>query len=452
MLTDSILRNAISRAKAERRTIAVRDTGKTSCLEFRASYGGKASFAYVYRPADAPSPRRLKLGTYGPGFGLADARTAAQILIGKRAGGIDPLNERASTERQKKAQEAETRRRETAERNRLTFAGMAELYFSGHKTRHRSYFEMYSLNVQPLIGPVAVVDITRDMVQQIVDAVVSRGAHVQARRAFEVTRAMLRWGRGRNYLQGEPWKGVDLPEKGVPRTRVLSAAELRWVWQAGGIAWANKPNLLRMVRLQILLGLRSSEIAGLERGELSDDLLFWTIPGIRTKNKQRHVVPLPPMARAIIREALAQSNSKTHVFVGGRGKVERNDHIAHAVADLLADHNETVSEDNWIPRMTPHDFRRTLATGLESLGVPTNVIAAALNHISVKSSSVTTKHYAHADLTLEVRTALTRWQATIEAILAGGNPLALCNEDVEALEARILASTSVSRHALARLG
>ena len=75
-----------------------------------------------------------------------------------------------------------------------------------------------------------------------------------------------------------------------------------------------------------------------------------------------------------------------------------------------------------------HDLRRTVASGLEILGVPANVISTALNHISAKKASVTGRHYLHGDSTRSVQAALTEWQGTLEAILY-----------IEAMEERLLA-------------
>jgi len=73
------------------------------------------------------------------------------------------------------------------------------------------------------------------------------------------------------------------------------------------------------------------------------------------------------------------------------------------------------------------------------MGIAMTVIAAALNHISARAGSVTTRHYAHADLSAEVHVALTRWQAVVERVLAGDDPLTVKPEDIDELEARALA-------------
>jgi integrase len=150
-------------------------------------------------------------------------------------------------------------------------------------------------------------------------------------------------------------------------------------------------------------------------------------------------VPLPPLARTIIQEALEAATSKTHLFVGERGKPYRSDWMAKVVKRALDSHNEELAEDERIPRLTIHDLRRTVATCMERMGIPMTVIAATLNHISAKQASVTQRHYAHADLNMEIRAALTRWQATVEAILAGADPFETRVEDIQELEQRMLA-------------
>jgi integrase len=250
---------------------------------------------------------------------------------------------------------------------------------------------------------------------------------------------MLKWAAARDYLTAEPWRAVDLPAKGDARTRVLSATEIRWLWLLTDRWMTKNTNLARIARLLLLTGQRSSEVCGMERQEFTANLLEWNIPGRRCKNGQQHTVPLAPMVRAIVADAIAESPSKVHLFVGPRGKPARPDDLAHELADCIKAHNEGKPKTERIAAFTPHDLRRTTATALEKMGVPLTIISALLNHISAKASSVTTAHYTHSDLSMEVRAALTRWQATVERVLAGDDPFVTKVEDIEELERRMLA-------------
>ena len=64
-----------------------------------------------------------------------------------------------------------------------------------------------------------------------------------------------------------------------------------------------------------------------------------------------------------------------------------------------------------------HDLRRTVATGLQRLGVRFEVTEAVLNHVSGSRSGVAGVYQRH-DWALEKREALDLWAGHITAILA----------------------------------
>jgi integrase len=445
VLTDSKIKAAIARAEAEDKPVAVYDAGKTPGLELRANPGGRASWAYLYRPPGAKNRHRYRLGEYGTAFGLAEARRRAAELRDKRTAGIDPLAHRNQLTRAQMETEAAQRNKEAEEAARITMAKLAELFIAANEGLPwvKRYQQILTLNVVPILGARPAASIVRVDIQRVVDEVVERGARTQARRVFETTRRLLTWGVERDYLTGEPWRGVVLPERSGARERVLSAAELRWAWSLAErwIADDNgkAANQGRILRLLILTGQRSGEVNGMQHGEISRDLRTWLIPAARSKNGKAHTVPMPPLARQIVQEAMAAATSKKHVFVGKRGKPARPDDLAHDLADAVAGHNVGRREGDHLVAFVVHDVRRTVASGLEAMGVPITIISTALNHISTKAANVTTRHYAHADLSAEVRVALTRWQATIERVLAGDDPFTVRPEDIDELETRALA-------------
>jgi integrase len=455
MLSDQLIKGAIQRAVKEKRVVAIRDgAGGVAGLECRVSYKGTASFAYLYRRDGSTVRQRLYLGEYGSDYSLAKARRDAKIAQGQRAQGLDPIADRELKQAKQRQAEREVIAEEEAAARAVTLEELAKLFIASRDgpwaKKYRAILEKRAL---PVIGKKrAAASIVRADIQRLVDRVKEDGFPVQARRVFEVTRAMLRWAAGRDYISGEPWRGVDLPAKNDARTRVLNAGELRWLWKLTDRWSQTNPNLCRIVRLELLLGQRSGEVCGMRRRELPDSLLTWTIPAERCKNGTAHTVPLPPLARQILREAMSHRKSdddeageNDHLFLGTRGKPARADDIAHEIADAIHSFNDDRPQKQRIEPFTPHDFRRTVATSLEKMGVPTTVISKVLNHISEKSASVTSKHYTHADLEMEVRAALTRWQGTLERIIAGDDPFEARAEDIEALERRMLAKSSGGR-------
>jgi integrase len=62
---------------------------------------------------------------------------------------------------------------------------------------------------------------------------------------------------------------------------------------------------------------------------------------------------------------------------------------------------------------TPHDLRRTAATGMRRIGIPPDIVSLILNHTR---QDVTGRHYDHHDGLVERREALKRWAMHVENI------------------------------------
>src|SRR5262249_13199224 len=66
-----------------------------------------------------------------------------------------------------------------------------------------------------------------------------------------------------------------------------------------------------------------------------------------------------------------------------------------------------------------HDLRRTVATGLQRLGVRLEVTEAVLNHISGSRGEIAGVYQRH-DWAAEKRAALVSWGAHVSAVIEGG--------------------------------
>ncbi len=67
---------------------------------------------------------------------------------------------------------------------------------------------------------------------------------------------------------------------------------------------------------------------------------------------------------------------------------------------------------------TPHDLRRTAATGMRSIGIPAAVVKSVLNHTP---TDVLGRHYDHYDPMTEKRRALEKWADELKRLTCG-NP------------------------------
>jgi integrase len=78
---------------------------------------------------------------------------------------------------------------------------------------------------------------------------------------------------------------------------------------------------------------------------------------------------------------------------------------------------EMLGSDTWLAEPpSPHDLRRTVATRLASLGVPSEDVAACLNHVR---RDVTGRHYDMYARLIEKGRALDLWAQTIDRIISG---------------------------------
>jgi hypothetical protein len=96
------------------------------------------------------------------------------------------------------------------------------------------------------------------------------------------------------------------------------------------------------------------------------------------------------------------------VFAGLKGQNFRGFACPKAALD------RTCGVDGWVL----HDLRRTVATGLQKLGVRLEVTEAVLNHTSGSRAGIVGVYQRHewAD---EKRAALNAWGARVEAIAEG---------------------------------
>jgi integrase len=221
------------------------------------------------------------------------------------------------------------------------------------------------------------------------------------------------WCMERRLVKVNPCLGVWRPSAGNARERVLSDNEVRWLWRAAeSLGYPFGPAL----RLLLLTGQRRGEVGGIRWDELSEDGSTWTLPASRAKNGMAHVVPLSPQAQELIASVHVIANTfifttdgRTHT--SGWSKVKKR--VDARMAELAR------AENAAIPDWVIHDIRRTVATGLQKLGVRLEVTEACLNHQSGSRAGIISVYqkYQYGD---EKRAALEQWAAHVEKIVDAG--------------------------------
>jgi integrase len=223
----------------------------------------------------------------------------------------------------------------------------------------------------------------------------------QARKLFSTLSKMFNWLAQHRRLESNPCTSVHRPEAPVSRDRFLDAGEIVKFWQATD----QEPLAGALLKLTLLTGCRLNEVADMRRSELSADLSIWNIPGSRTKNHKAHVVPLPPLARALIANTAGESDlvftTTGTTPISGWSKIKRR-----------------LDQRMQVPAWEIHDLRRTFVTGCAELGIRPDVIELAVNHISGSRGGIA-GIYNRSELLPEPRAALERWANHIEGLVAG---------------------------------
>jgi integrase len=352
---------------------------------------GRKAWSFLFT-SPAGKRARVSLGVY-PSTSLAKARALALEARALVEAGQDPRRRAAGA---------------------MTVAALVDSYVEKHVAPLRTASEIerrLRKNIVPVIGTVALAELHRRDATRVVDRILKRGSPIEAMRAFEDLRAMLRWAVSRGDLDHSPIEGMKKPAGSKPRSRVLSDEEIRTLWNGLAEALAKSPTCQRIIRLCLVTAQRVGEVAGMGRSELDLRAAVWSLPASRTKNGYAHSAPLSPLAISIIKEAIADADDDSaFVFPSSDGALP-----AMAVAKTI----ERAQERFGIGQWTAHDLRRTALTGMAKLGVSPIVLGHIANHRSVTKAGMTLSVYVHHAYEREKREGLDLWADRLKAIIAG---------------------------------
>lgn len=360
-------------------------------LALRVSYGGRKAWSFVYRHAG--KVRRFQLGTY-PALSLSEAREAWRAARQQVERGADP---------------SETQRRDAS----AMFESVMAEWLARDQGKNRSLAattRLLNADVLPYWRRLRIDEIGRRDVLEVIDRVTDRGSPVMARQLHVVLHRLFRWSVGRGIIEANPLTDLDLPENNPPRKRFLTDAELALVMRAAG----ELGGYGAVVKLLALTGCRRQEIADLTWDEI--DGAGIRLDGNRRKNAEPLTVKLSAPARAII-EALPRSSDR--VFSGSRRAA-----LGHW-ARLKEQLDAKVAELNNgpLPHWNLHDLRRTLAVGLQKLGIGLQVVERVLGHGSrAGSRSGVVGIYQAYSYDKEAGDALAVWGQHVMRLLDEGTP------------------------------
>jgi integrase len=357
---------------------------------------GHKSWAVRYRHGG--KPKKLTLDGAPT---LAAARKAATDALHELEQGRDP----AALKFEAKA----TAEQAAADRNADTVERWAAHFIERHakrKTRQNSWRQavhVFDNIVLPAWRGRTVHDIKRRDVIELVESV-AEDRPVMANRVHAHLSKFFNWLMERDAIEASPVAGTKPPSAEHARDRILSDDEIRQLWLACD-AIGGRSGLA--IKLMLLTGQRSGEVVGVRRSEITGDV--WVLPPERTKNKQRHEVPLSAQALSIIESMPVIVGDEDFVFTSSQTR--RLGHMDRAKAVLDA---RMQPKTPWVI----HDLRRTVASGMAKIGIKLPVIEKVLNHTGGSFRGIVGVYQRH-DFAAEKRHALQRWADHIDEIVSG---------------------------------
>lgn len=385
------------------------------CLRVFSS--GRGSWSFRYRPREGG--KKNERVTFGPleALSLADARDrAAKVRADVVDGGNPQLTRR--------------QRREEA-KHILTFEALAQRYLDEYaKPRKASWKddEQRLGRARKALGHRDATSITRRDIIGFLDNM-KRAAPVQANRTQSIICTLFNWAVEEELLDTNPIAGLKKRAKEKVSTRTLTSAEIRVLWRALDEAADMTVEVAEALKALLLTGQRPGEVAGAVQREMvnldSPALARWEIPAERMKARRPHVVPLAPMARAVFEAAVERRKCEgDKVGVFGSRRLSRETLARHSLSQAInkrivpnlrpegpdADAARSLQEDP----PTPHDFRRTVATGMAALGIPREDRKAVLAHVP---GDIHGAVYDQYERLREKRIALETWERHVAGVL-----------------------------------
>jgi integrase len=367
--------------------------GRSEAIYFDDDIGGfgirlrkSGSRSWIYQYDIAGRTRRITLGNVSA-IDPAKARQIASELHAKVRLGQDPASDRA----------------ESRARADETFGACVRLFLAWQRGRVKDFRNIERHLVRNLAAlhslPLAKID-QRTLAAQLA-RISTRGSPIQANRTRASLSKFFSWACGEGLAENNPVALCNRnPEKS--RDRVLSRNELKQIWAA-----LPDSDYGDIVRLLVLTGQRASEISDLKwSSEIDCERGLISLPPSRTKNRRRHTIPMSDMVRAIL-EARPQNGRD---FVFGVGQERGFSGWSRAKSAL----DEAVK----IPSWRIHDIRRSVATGMNEIGIPPWIVEAVLNHVSGHKGGIAGV-YNKAPHEAEKAHALTRWAEHVAAIVKG---------------------------------
>lgn len=430
--TGTITKRAVDATKAGPSDLYLWDDD-LSGFGVKVTPAGAKVYLLQYRVGGRGHPtRRYTIGKHGA-MTPDQARKRAKELAHMVERGIDP---RQADDDAKAAKAEALRQADESARllDELTFTKQVDTWLKEYEVDHRvrtvdQARSIVALYLRPALGDKPLPHITRADLQPIIDAIPLR-SRANRLAVYAYASIFFRWAMERGTIDANPIKTMAKPKAPEARDRVLTDDELAAVWTGAGKLTGPYGAFYRLL---ILTGQRRDEVAGMKWPELDRARAAWTIPADKAKNGKTHIVPLAPAvmaeldAQSLARQIKAKANKPDAATWSKAGPVLTTDGATSirsyskakiALDTAIAETRGSNDQPAPILAWRVHDLRRTMATGLQRLGVRLEVTEATLNHLSGSRAGIVAVYQQH-DWASEKRDALRGWAAAVLAIVSG---------------------------------
>lgn len=390
------------------------------CIKHR-YLGGVPGFALVHTPAGYTGygliyradgkRKKLTLGSTKR-LTLGDARKLATRFRSEIEAGGDPHGERM-----KQRQEATKLRQAEIDKVRLDVERMWETYMQQVASQLRTRGEkdrVFRKYILPEVRGLCVTEITKNHALAALDALISRDRRPMADKVRQEGAAFFQWLIERDHVEKNVFARIrKIRNAKVIRKRVLSDDEVGAIWHASEAEghWSC------WIKLLILTGGRNAEVREARWSEFDLEARLWTIPAERYKNGYAHTVYLTDAMLAVLNavprfsnvDLLFPSAGNASRAMSGDQKVKRR--IDRRMREALAK-MDIREPENWCV----HDFRRTIATGLQRLGFRPDIADQVIGHVGSTRSGAAA-HYLHHQYDNEKKQALEAWSEHVIGLI-----------------------------------
>jgi len=354
-----------------------------------------------------------------PNHSLKEIRHTRDCVKQQVESGIDPVDQRKLERIQKRVELAQAEQRHKEELARIakeialkrTFSDAVE-YWAKHALNRRKDKGVETLrainkDITPSLKNVALADVTRASLVDLLDQVVQRGSKVMANHLFSDLSQLFTFAVAREWIEVSPLNGIKKSNVGgrpTERDRVLSAEEIKEL--AKKLPTANlQHTTVCAIWIMLSTGCRVGELTQSSWESIDVAAQEWLIPPSNTKNGKEHRIYLSPFAtnqfqclseftsgysnwcfpaRDPEKHANLKSISKQ---IRDRTRSEVLDKRSNAAGTLI------LSGGAW----TPHDLRRTAATTMAEIGVASDIIKRCLNQSEDDKLKRVYQHYPFND-------------------------------------------------------